>query len=320
VSAENPLTARAVVNRLWKQFFGTGISAVVDDLGIQGEWPVHPELLDWLACEFRSPQLKTLDSRLKTQDSAHAWDVKHIVKLMVMSSTYRQESSQRPELKDVDPNNRLLACQSPRRLEAEFVRDNALTIAGLLNEDIGGPSAFPYQPAGYYANLQFPDRDYHADMDEREYRRGVYAHSQRTFLQPMLANFDAPAREECIAARNVSNTPQQALTLLNDPTFVEASRMFAARVLGSPAKSDAERLDRAFQIAEARPIKDNEKQSLLSFLAAQRDYYGKNADDATRLLRIGNASEPKTASTDELAAWTQVCRVVLNLQETITKY
>jgi hypothetical protein len=246
--------------------------------------------------------------------------VKHIVKLMVMSSTYREESSQRPELKDIDPNNRLLACQTPRRLEAEFVRDNALTIAGLLNDELGGPSAFPYQPAGYYANLQFPDRDYHANTDERQYRRGVYAHSQRTFLQPMLANFDAPAREECIAARNVSNTPQQALTLLNDPTFVEASRMFAARLLAMPNGSDEDRLERAFEIALTRPIKDKEKQSLLTFLAAQREYYGKNSEDATKLLRIGNASEPKTASADELAAWTQVCRVVLNLQETITKY
>jgi hypothetical protein len=320
VSPENPLTARAVINRLWKQFFGTGISAVVDDLGIQGEWPVHPELLDWLACEFQNPQFKTFDSRSRTKDSPHAWDVKHIVKLMVMSSTYREESSQRPELKDIDPNNRLLACQTPRRLEAEFVRDNALTIAGLLNDELGGPSAFPYQPAGYYANLQFPDRDYHANTDERQYRRGVYAHSQRTFLQPMLANFDAPAREECIAARNVSNTPQQALTLLNDPTFVEASRMFAARLLAMPNGSDADRLERAFEIALTRPIKDKEKQSLLTFLAAQREYYGKNSEDATKLLRVGNASEPKTASANELAAWTQVCRVVLNLQETITKY
>ena len=136
-----------------------------------------------------------------------------MVKLLVMSATYRQDSRLRPELRDVDPGNRLLASQSPRRLEAEFVRDNALAIAGLLNLDMGGPSVFPYQPAGYYANLQFPDRDYVADRDDRQYRRGVYMHWQRTFLQPMLANFDAPPREECTAARNVANTPQQALTL-----------------------------------------------------------------------------------------------------------
>src|SRR5205085_962792 len=176
------------------------------------------------------------------QDFPHPWDVKHIVKLMVMSSTYRQDSNQRPELKEIDPNNRLLACQSPRRLEAEFVRDNALTIAGLLNEDIGGPSAYPYQPAGYYANLQFPDRDYYADKDEGQYRRGVYTHWQRTFLQPMMANFDAPSREECACARNISNTPQQALTLLNDPTFVEAARVFAQGLLVHSEFSDEGRL------------------------------------------------------------------------------
>ena len=210
---ENPLTARVFMNRLWKQHFGTGISSQVEDVGAQGEWPLHPELLDWLALEFR--------------DSG--WNVKRMVKLLVMSATYRQDSRLRPELRDIDPNNRLLASQSPRRLDAEFVRDNALAVAGLINLDIGGPSVFPYQPAGYYANLQFPDRDYIADADLRQYRRGVYMHWQRTFLQPMLANFDAPPREECTAARTVANTPQQALTLLNDPTFVEAARVLADR-------------------------------------------------------------------------------------------
>jgi hypothetical protein len=200
VSPENPLTARAVMNRLWKQFFGMGISAVVDDLGAQGDWPVQPELLDWLACEFmtpavnddgrmtkdegmpkarRGPASQAVSSRRRSPGSPHAWDVKHMVKLMVMSATYRQDSNQRPDVREIDPNNRLIACQSPRRLEAEFVRDNALAIAGLLNEDVGGPSVHPYQPAGYYANLQFPDRDYYADKDERQYRRGVYMHWQR---------------------------------------------------------------------------------------------------------------------------------------------
>ena len=150
-----------------------------------------------------------------------------------MSATYRQDSRLRPDLREIDPGNRLLASQSPRRLEAEFVRDNALAIAGLLNPDIGGPSVFPYQPPGYYANLQFPDRDYIADTDDRQYRRGVYMHWQRTFLQPMLANFDAPPREDCTAARNVANTPQQALTLLNDPTFVEAARVLAQSLLAT---------------------------------------------------------------------------------------
>src|SRR5437867_11025656 len=217
-------------------------------------------------------------SSILVPQSLHEWDFKHMVKLMVMSATYRQDSNQRPDLKEIDPNNRLLACQSPRRLEAEFVRDNALFIAGLLNEEVGGPSARPYQPPGYYANLQFPERDYYPQLDERQYRRGVYTHWQRTFLQPMLANFDAPAREECTANRIVSNTPQQALTLLNDPTFVEASRVFAARLLAAAGSSDEERLDAAFDSALARLAKDKERQSLLKFLAVQREHCQQNAE------------------------------------------
>ena len=304
VSRDNPLTARAVVNRYWKEFFGRGLSIVVDDLGGQGEPPSHPELLDWLAVEF-------MDSN---------WNVKHMVKLMVMSSTYRQSSNLRLELKDIDPNNRLLASQNPRRLEAEFVRDSALCIAGLLNEDIGGPSARPYQPPGYYANLQFPDRDYFPDKDERQYRRGVYTHWQRTFLQPMLANFDAPQREECVCARNISNTPQQALALLNDPTLMEASRVFAAEVLADGKKSDEQKLDSAFEKALARDVKPKEKDSLLKFLDLQREYYRSNNEDSKKLLAIGIAPAPKNFQPAELAAWTQVCRVVLNLHETITRY
>jgi hypothetical protein len=273
VSRENPLTARTIMNRLWKQFLGNGISAVVDDLGAQGEWPTHPELLDWLAVEFMES----------------GWDLKHMVGLIVTSATYRQDSRPRPELSDQDPNNRWLASQSPRRLEAELVRDNALFIAGLLNLDVGGPSSHPYQPPGYYANLQFPDRDYTPEPDERQYRRGVYTHWQRTFLHPMLANFDAPSREECTAYRTVSNTPQQALTLLNDPSFVEAARTFAARLLAGNSKSDVDRLARAYQTALARPIKPAERASLIQFLASQRVHYQTHVDEARRLLGVGSA-------------------------------
>lgn len=318
VSPENPLTSRAVMNRLWKQFFGTGLSAVVDDIGAQGEWPVHPELLDWLACEFMQPT--ACQPSLLDGEAAFPWDLKHMVKLIVMSSTYRQDSNQRPELKDIDPNNRLLACQSPRRLEAEFVRDNALSIAGLLDDEIGGPSAFPYQPPGYYAYLQWPDRDYHPDTDAQQYRRGLYMHWQRAFLHPMLANFDAPSREECTANRIVSDTPQQALTLLNDPTFVEAARVLAARLLASAAEPDAQRLNQLFQRALARSPKDPERSSLLEFLDVQKQQYGQAPQDAAKLIRIGNATARREPNRVELAAWTQVCRVILNLHETITRY
>ncbi len=304
VSRDNPLTARAVMNRYWKEFFGRGLSSVVDDLGAQGEPPSHPELLDWLAVEF-------MDS---------GWDVKHMVKLMVMSETYRQSSNQRLDLKEIDPVNRLLAAQNPRRLEAEFVRDNALSIAGLLNPDIGGPSAYPYQPPGYYANLQFPSRDYHPDQDEQQYRRGVYTHWQRTFLQPMLANFDAPAREECTASRIVSNTPQQALTLLNDPTFVECSRVFAQHLLAQKCDGDEQRIGLAFERALARPPKDKEAKSLEQFLQEQRRECEEDRDGSGKLVHIGNAPMAKDMDTTELAAWTEVCRVILNLHETITRY
>jgi hypothetical protein len=303
VSPENPLTSRVIVNRLWKQVFGAGLSSVVDDLGAQGEPPSHPELLDWLACEFRG-----------------GWDTKRLMRLLVTSATYRQDSSQRVELKEIDPNNCLLAYHNPRRLEAELVRDNALAIAGLLNLDVGGPSARPYQPAGYYANLQFPNRDYFPQLDDRQYRRGLYTHWQRTFLHPMMANFDAPSREECTATRVVSNTPQQALTLLNDPTFVEAARAMAARLLAGPKLDDDRRLDRAYELALARQPLREERESLRRFVTAQRSYYLGHAAEATQLAHVGIAAVPAGIDAAELAAWSTVCRVILNLQETITRY
>lgn len=301
-SQDNPITARTVMNRLWQQFHGTGLSSALDDLGSQGEPPSHPELLDWLALEFRDK----------------GWDLKRMVRLMVTSRTYRQSSSLRPELREIDPNNRLLASQNPRRLEAEFVRDNALFIAGLLNaEDIGGPSVKPYQPDGYYEPIQFPNRVYVASADAEQWRRGLYMHWQRTFLHPMLVNFDAPARDECTALRNYSNTPQQALTLLNDPTFVEAARVMAAR-LGRG--DDAALLDRAFCLALGRGAKPAEKSSLLKLLAEQTAYYQANPGDADKLLRVGLSPVGSDRPAPELAAWTNVCRVILNSHEVITRY
>ena len=305
VARDNPLTARAFVNRLWKQFFGNGLSNQPEELGAQGEPPTHPELLDWLAAEF-------MDS---------GWDVKQVVRLIVTSATYQQDATGRPELRDADPNNRWLARQNPRRLEAELVRDNALSIAGLLNPEIGGPSVFPYQPADYYANLQFPNREYRASPDARQYRRGLYSHWQRTFLHPMLANFDAPAREECSVDRPVSTTPQQALTLLNDPTFVEAARVFAEKLLHTPkVKNDAARVNLAIETALLRPARPKEIESLLEFLATQRSYYVANESEARKLLQVGRQPPAADLPPAEYAAWTSLTRVVLNLHETITRY
>ncbi|HVK03464.1 MAG TPA: DUF1549 and DUF1553 domain-containing protein, partial [Armatimonadaceae bacterium] len=304
VSPENPLTARVFVNRLWRQFFGNGLSGLVEDLGAQGEWPTHPELLDWMAVEFR----------------AKGWDVKHVVRLIVTSAAYRQQSHLRPELREKDPANRLLASQNPRRLEAEFVRDNALAVSGLLRNDLGGPPVKPYQPDGYYESIQFPDRPYAAERDDRQWRRGVYTHWQRTFLHPMLANFDAPSREDAICTRTQANTPQQALTLLNDPSFVEAARVFAADLVAKK-HNDADRLELAFRRALARPPKPAEKASLTAFLAKMRAEYGQRPEDAKKLLAVGYAPPPPAdVDSVEMAAWTSVCRVVLNLNETLTRY
>jgi hypothetical protein len=317
VSPENPLTARHFANHLWAQFFGAGISARIEDLGLQGEWPTHPELLDWLAAEFMAPSRSA--SPITEVPPPHPWDIKHLVRLIVNSATYRQDTVPSPLAREMDPENKLLSHQSPRRLEAELVRDNALAIAGLINLDVGGPSVFPYQPPGYYANLQFPDRHYQANEDERQYRRGVYMHWQRTFLHPMLANFDAQSREECVAARLVSNTPQQALTLLNDPTFVEASRVLAQMTLKAAAR-DEDRVDFMMRRALLRHATPAERNSLLRLLGDLRKTCADRPEDAQKLLAVGLADVPEGIPPEELAAWTNLARTVLNLHETITRY
>lgn len=304
-SPENPLVPRHFVNRTWEHFFGAGLSGKIDDLGSQGEWPSHPLLLDRLASEFVK----------------NGWDIKQLVRLIVTSRTYRQAVTNRAELVDVDPYNRLLAQASPRRLEAEAIRDNALAISGLLNVDyVGGPSIFPYQPDGHYSNLQFPDRRYAPSEDFRQYRRGVYMHWQRTFLHPMLVNFDAPSRDECTADRSPSNSPQQALTLLNDPTFVEASHAMARLLLDEHGDAPfATILESAFERALARDAVDEETQSLQSLYERQLIYFAAHPDDAAKFVAIGNP-HGEIHDSVKLAAWSQVCRVILNLHETITRY
>lgn len=301
---ENPLTARVQMNRLWKHFFGEGLSPVLDDLGIQGQYPSHPELLDWLAIEFRES----------------GWDFKHMVRLIVMSNTYRQSSQPSPEARERDPKNLWLSHQNARRLEAEIIRDNALAAAGVINLDIGGPPVFPYQPPGYYEHLQFPDREYQNDADDRRFRRGVYMHWQRTFLHPMLANFDATPREECTGMRNEANTPLQALTLLNDPAFVEAATRMAENNLATDGLDDVTIIDKLFQAALARNASQVEIAAMKNFLERQRAAFKADPESADRFAKRHADVAGNTIGNAELAAWTSVCRVILNLHETITRY
>jgi mono/diheme cytochrome c family protein len=303
-SRDNPLTARVFVNRLWKLYFGQGLSRILDDLGSQGDWPTHPELLDWLAVEF-------MDS---------GWDVKHMVQLLVTSGTYRQTSKASEELKERDPYNRLVGRQGRFRLDAETVRDNALAISGLLSPKIGGPSVKPYQPAGYWAALNFPPREWMNDKGESLYRRGLYTHWQRSFLQPSLLAFDAPSREECTCDRARSNIPQQALVLLNDPTYVEASRAFAERIVKEGGAGTAARLAWAFGCALSRPPTEEEARLLTALYAKHAQEYAADKEAARKLLSVGDHPMPNHADVAELAAWTSVARVILNLSETITRY
>lgn len=304
VDRENPLTARVFVNRLWKLFFGTGISKVLDDLGSQGEPPTNPELLDWLAVEF-------MDS---------GWDVKHIVRTMLLSETYRRSSEPTPELRAADPDNRLHGYQTANRLDAEFIRDNALWVSGLLNDRVGGRSGKPYQPPGYYKELNFPKRVYHADTDRNQYRRGLYTHWQRTYLHPAMRAFDAPSREECAADRAQSNTPLQSLVLLNDPSYVEAAKSLAVRVLDSNATDDSERMDFAYRLAFSRTASRAEREVLLALLARQRARYSASAEEAQKLLAVGMRPVPPSFAKAEVAAWTSVSRALMNKHEFVMKY
>ncbi|MEM9352931.1 MAG: PSD1 and planctomycete cytochrome C domain-containing protein [Planctomycetota bacterium] len=302
-SPENPLTSRVTTNRLWRLYFGAGLSKEMLDVGAQGESPSHPQLLDWLAAEF-------IES---------GWDVRHMVRLMVTSRAYRQASLPHPELEESDPENRLLARQNRYRLEAEQVRDGALQAAGLLTHQLGGGFAKPYQPTGYYGQLNFPERTYGHSVGSQQYRRGVYTHWQRQFLHPWLLAFDAPTREECTAGRTISNTPSAALVLLNDPTYAEAARVFAARILQESPVNDDGRLRWAWREATGRPPTTPEVQQLAALLAEHRGHFSSDPEAAAKLVAIGQAPAAAGIAADELAAWTSVARVVLNLSETITR-
>lgn len=302
VSKENPLTARTLVNRLWKIYFGAGLSRKLDDLGAQGEWPSHPELLDYLAS-------RTIET---------GWDLKRLVKTIVMSETYRQSSISSPQLREIDPDNRLLARQGRFRLDAELVRDNALSVSGLLVTRLGGKSVRPYQPPGYWAYLNFPQREWQNGTGDELYRRGLYTHWQRQYLHPSLLAFDAPCREECTADRPRSNTPLQSLVLLNDPTYVEAARAFAELILHHGG-NDQEKLSYAFQRALSRPSTAAENAVLLRLLNEHRTQYQAEPSAAQALISVGARPASNEFPLETLAAWTDVARTILNLHEVITR-
>ncbi len=327
VNKNNPLTARVFTNRVWKLFFGSGISNVLDDVGSQGESPSHPELLDRIATKF-------VESN---------WNVKDLIRDIVLSKTYRQSSSLRPELDEVDPENRLLARQSRFRLDAEFIRDHALSASDLLVKKMGGRSVMPYQPTGLYRHLNFPKRSYSPSKNEDQYRRGIYTHWQRQFLHPAMKTFDAPSREECTAARPQSSTPLAALVLLNDPSYVEAAHSLAELAIQHSA-DDQERFHQIFQLAFSRDPKKEELVVLTKLLESHRQHYNSAIEDAKALLSIGQNTElKKPAGSDnsrkssdksaeqssettrpqtniaEKAAWTSVCRAVINMHEFVLR-
>lgn len=309
VSDDHPLTARVTVNRYWQMYFGHGLVKTSEDFGSQAEWPSHPELLDWLAREF-------IES---------GWDIRHMQRLIVTSATYRQSSRVTPDLVARDPENRLLARGPRLRLQAEFIRDQALAISGLLNDRIGGESVSPYQPAGLWSELsmredserfsaQFFVQSKGADL----YRRSMYTFWKRSSPPPQLSTFDAPDRETCTVKRPRTNTPLQALILLNDPTYIEASRKLAERLLARPS-SDAARVAWAFRLATARHPTAREQTILLRVLQEQRAHYRTRREAAEALLSHGDSPRDPTWDPTELAAWTMLSSTILNLDETITK-
>ena len=304
VSKDNPLTARVMVNRLWALCFGRGLAMPLDDFGAQGTPPTHPELLDWLAADLMD----------------HGWDIKRTMKLLVTSGAYRQSSIAAAKTLAADPLNKWLARQGRWRLDAEMVRDNALAVSGLLAKPIGGASVKPYQPVGYWKHLNFPKRKWAPDSGVSQYRRGLYTFWCRTFLHPSMLAFDAPTREGCVAERTRSNTPQQALVLLNDPTYVEASRVFAERILQHGGDTDGERLAWAFERALSRQPSAGERDILLRLAGERTAHFAANAGAAKAAAAAGEWPAATALKPERVAAWAAVSRAILNLYETTSRF
>lgn len=302
VSRDHPLTARVTVNRLWQMLFGTGLVKTVEDFGSQGEWPVHAELLDWLAVEFMES----------------GWDVKAILKTIVMSSTYRQSSKVGPELLQRDPENRLIARGPRTRLSAEMVRDQALAVSGLLVDKVGGPSVKPYQPAGLWRELA-GGSEYKSDSGEGLYRRSLYTYWRRTIAPPSMINFDSPTRETCIVRESRTNTPLQSLTLMNDVIYIESARKLAERMMREGGTTDEGRLTWGFREVLTRSPNARELRVLEK---ARQDFATRYANEKEAALQFASAGEsPMVTDLDyrQLAAYTAVASMLLNLDEAVTK-
>ena len=306
VQPKHPLTSRVTVNRFWQQFFGTGLVKTAEDFGVQGEQPSHPELLDWLAIDF-------VES---------GWDVKQCLKQIVMSATYQQSSRVSPRKLAADPENRLLA-RGPRfRLDAETIRDQALAVSGLLIDRIGGKSVKPYQPAGLWKPVGFGGSNtsvFVQDKGDKLFRRSMYTFWKRTVPPPSMATFDAPNRETCAVRRARTNTPLQALVLMNDVQYVEAARKFAERVVSEGGTSVEERVTFAFRSVMARTPNAAEMQSLTTLLTEYLSEFRKSPDAAAKLLSAGESPRNEQLEVNELAAWTMVTHLLLNLSESVTK-
>ena len=308
VDPQNPLTARVAVNRYWAQLFGTGIVETEEDFGSQGELPSHPELLDWLAVEFESP----------SNPADRAWDMKRLLKLIVSSATYQQTSQVSPASLQKDPRNRLFS-RGPRfRLEAELVRDQALALAGLLSRKMHGPSVFPPQPEGLWqAAFNGSDRSWVTSSGEDKYRRGIYVFWRRSVPYPSMTTFDAPSRETCSIRRIRTNTPLQAFVTLNDPVYVEAAQHLARRILREGGSTAEQRARFGLEICLARPPQAAQVQSVLKLFKAEEEHYRGHEREAKELA--GSGEVPTKVTLPELASWTVVSNVLLNLDGVLSK-
>ena len=303
ISPDNPLTARVAVNRLWAQLFGIGIVETEEDFGTQGALPSHRELLDWLAVEFRDG----------------GWDMKAMLKMMVMSAAYQQSSRVTPDLLEKDPRNRLLSRGPRRRLDAEMVRDEALALSGLLSRKVGGPSVYPWQPEGLWRAAFNGERTWATSKGEDRYRRGLYTFWRRTVPYPSMATFDAPSRENCTVRRIHTNTPLQAFVTLNDPVYVEASQALGRRLTREGGTTVTDRVRYGLQLCLARPPKAEQVRTLVELYEKELAHYRSNEADARKLATEPLGPLPEGLNAAEAAAWTTVANVLLNLDGVLTK-